>query len=80
MASYMRYKVVSVDIDGSQDKTSHENYQAKRQAAEAVEGRLLRPQRQDQLIFILRTHIHTSLYCQRKAFPGHFNQAYSSSP
>lgn len=51
--SYMRYKVVAVDINGGKDQTSHEHNQAKRQAAQAIEGRLFGPQRQDQLILIL---------------------------
>lgn len=53
----MRYEVVAVDIDGGKDQTGHEDNQAKRQAAQAVEWRLLGPERKDQLILILvQTH------------------------
>lgn len=56
--SYMRYKVVAVDIYGGEDQTGHEDNQAKCQAAQAVEGRLLGSQRQDQLVLILE-NAHT---------------------
>lgn len=53
----MRYKVVAVDIYRGKDQSGHEYNQAKRQAAQPVEGRLLGPQRQDQLLLILeKTH------------------------
>ena len=53
----MRYKVVAVDIDGGQDQTSHEDYQAEGQAAQTIKGRLLGAQRQNQLVLILqKTH------------------------
>lgn len=49
--SYMRYEVVAVDINGGQDQTGHEHHQAKRQAAQAIQGRLFGPQ--DQLVVII---------------------------
>lgn len=49
----MRYKVITVDVNGGQDQTGHEHHQAKRQTAEAVEGRLFGPQRQNQFVLIL---------------------------
>lgn len=55
----MRYKVVTVDIDGGQNQTSHEDYQTKCQAAQSVEGRLLGPEWQDQLFLVLTKHTHT---------------------
>ncbi len=56
----MRYKVVTVHINGGKDQTGHEHNQAKRQAAQAIEGRLFGSQRQNQLLFILEnTHTHT---------------------
>lgn len=51
--SYMRYEVEAVHVDGSKDQTGHEDHQAERQAAQAVEGGLLGPQWQDELILIL---------------------------
>lgn len=66
--SYVRYKIVAVDIYGGKDQTGHEYNQAKRQAAQAVEGRLLGPQRQDQFLLILKksTYRAQALILQKK--------------
>ena len=80
----MRYKVVAVDINGGKDQTSHEHNQAKRQAAQAIEGRLFGPQRQDQLILILENT--TEILILQMGTEKHFQaasiqlSAYSSSP
>lgn len=49
----MWYKVITVDVNGGQNQAGHEHHQAKRQTAEAVEGGLFGPQRQNQFFLIL---------------------------
>lgn len=60
----MRNEVETVDIDGGQDQTRHEDDQCEGQAAEAIEGRLLRTQRQDQPLLILESKHNQSLFRQ----------------
>lgn len=51
--SYMRYEVVAVQINGSQDQTGSEHNQAKGQTAQAIERRLPGSQGQNQFLLIL---------------------------
>lgn len=50
LMSHLRGEVVAIHIDWHQDQARHEDHQARDQAAEATYWRLLRPERQDQLI------------------------------
>lgn len=57
----MGNEVETVDIDGGQDQTRHEDNQCEGQAAEAIEGRFFRTQRQDQPLLILQSK-HKGLF------------------